>query len=155
MAGCKQTSPSEAKLFYDSIHRLLDQPEPRLNQLADSVITIQKQLRDNNNYVADTAGLKNLLEQATLINQSVVDSIGLLEDYEPETGLKTAALNYAKGWQGVLEHEFITWIGELPIIMEDKAGYFENMMKPALEKVQESSDYLTQKNRQYKKAFGF
>ena len=119
------------------------------------MIAIQKHLRMNNNYIADTAELRELLKQTMITNQSVIDSITLLEDYEPATGLKTAALNYASGWQDVLADEFTTWINELPLVMEDKAGYFENRMRPRLEQVQESSDYLTQKNRHYKKTFGF
>lgn len=155
VTGCKQSSTKESRLFYDSVHRLLDKAEPELNELGDSVIAIQKHLRMNNNYIADTAELRELLKQTMITNQSVIDSITLLEDYEPATGLKTAALNYASGWQDVLADEFTTWINELPLVMEDKAGYFENRMRPRLEQVQESSDYLTQKNRHYKKTFGF
>ena len=155
IVACKQSSTKKAKHFYDTTHRLLDKAEPLLNELGDSIIAIQNHLRQDNNYIADTAGLKELLVRAMLINQSVIDSISLLEDYEPATGLKTAALNYARGWQDVLAHELTIWVRELPLAMEDKAGYFENMMKPSLEEVQETSDYLTQKNKYYKKTFGF
>jgi hypothetical protein len=153
--GCKQSPAKEPVFFYDSVHRLLDKAEPGLNELGDSVIAVQKHLRINNNYMADTGELRELLTQTMVTNQSVIDSISLLEDSDPATGLKAAALNYAQGWQTALAGEFTTWINELPLVMEDKAGYFENRMKPSLEEIQESSDYLTQKNRHYKKTFGF
>ena len=155
IASCKESSTNKPKAFYDTVHRLLDKAEPPLNELADSMIAIQKHLRADNNYRADINRLNELLQKSINLNQSVIDSINLFADYSPDINLKGTALNYAGDWQTTLENDFTQWVNELPVVMENKADYFEELMRPSLERTQESSDKLTEKNREYKKTFKF
>lgn len=154
LASCKNNGNQASSKFYYAMHGLLDKAEVQLTILGDSIVAINQHLWKDNAYVPDTNQLRTILHDAAMLNQSVIDSIELLEEYEPAAGLKSAGLRYAGLWQGAIKGIFEEWLASLTVDRENKAEFLQQLLAPKLKEIGDASAVLTEKNRFYKKNYG-